>query len=106
MNGTIKKKKVWYVTGASKGLGLALAKKLLAKGYQVAATSRNVQSLTAALNDNTDNLLPLEVDLTNKMEVEESIHKVIEKFGNIDVVVNNAGYGMGGTVEEFTEAEL
>jgi NAD(P)-dependent dehydrogenase (short-subunit alcohol dehydrogenase family) len=98
-------KQVWYVTGASKGLGLALVKKLLSEGYRVAATSRNISSLTQALGT-AENFLPLEVDLGNDASVAASMKATHEKFGSIDVVVNNAGYGIGGAVEELSRKEV
>jgi NAD(P)-dependent dehydrogenase (short-subunit alcohol dehydrogenase family) len=98
-------KQVWYVTGASKGLGLALVKKLLSEGYRVAATSRNISSLTRAVGAE-DNFLPLEVDLGNDESVAASMQATHEKFGSIDVVVNNAGYGIGGAVEELSRKEV
>jgi short-subunit dehydrogenase len=97
--------KVWYVTGASQGLGLSLVKKLLDKGHRVAATSRNAQSLKQAVGIiDTDRFLPLAVDLGNPDCIEESIRETLNAFGQIDVLVNNAGYGMAGTVEE-TDAQ-
>lgn len=98
-------KKVWFVTGASKGLGLTLVKKLLAEGYSVAATSRNVSELQKVINEENSTFLPLEVDLVNENSVAEAVSKSIEKFGKIDVVVNNAGYGQLGTLEELTDKE-
>lgn len=98
-------KQVWYVTGASKGLGLALVKKLLSEGYRVAATSRNISSLAQAVGT-ADNFLPLEVDLGNDASVAASMKATHEKFGSIDVVVNNAGYGIGGAVEELSRKEV
>jgi len=97
--------KVWYITGASKGLGLALVKKLLASGYKVAATSRNLQQLVEAVNYNGENFLPLEVDLSNDESVKQSLQQTTDKFKTIDVVLNNAGYGIGGSIEELTDAE-
>lgn len=98
-------KKVWYVTGASKGLGLALVKKLLAEGYRVAATSRNLASLTQAVGKTAD-FLPLEVDLSSEQSVADSMNATHAAFGRIDVVVNNAGYGIGGAVEELSSQEV
>lgn len=98
-------KQVWYVTGASKGLGLALVKKLLSEGYRVAATSRNIASLARAVGTE-ENFLPLEVDLGNDASVAASMKATHEKFGSIDVVVNNAGYGIGGAVEELSRKEV
>lgn len=98
-------KKIWFVTGASKGLGLALVKKLLTEGYRVAATSRDVKSLSLAVDNNTSNFLPLQVELLNEESVSKAIQDVINTFGGIDVLVNNAGYGQIGTLEEMTDVE-
>lgn len=97
-------KKVWLVTGASKGLGLSLVKKLLSEGYKVAATSRTVKSLKKEVGT-TANFLPLEVNIADETSVSNAIDQTIEAFGRIDVVVNNAGYGQLGTLEELTNAE-
>jgi len=97
-------KKVWLVTGASKGLGLSLVKKLLNEGYQVAATSRTVESLEKEVGTSA-NFLPLEVNVTDETNVSKAIAKTIETFGGIDVVVNNAGYGQLGTLEELSDRE-
>jgi NAD(P)-dependent dehydrogenase (short-subunit alcohol dehydrogenase family) len=98
-------KKTWFITGASKGLGLSLVKQLLNQGYQVAATSRSLQYLTSAIgNDNTD-FLPLTADLKSTDSVEKAITAAIDRFGKIDVVVNNAGYGQAGSLEELTDKE-
>jgi NAD(P)-dependent dehydrogenase (short-subunit alcohol dehydrogenase family) len=99
------KNKVWFVTGASKGLGLSLVKKLLAAGYQVAATSRNIQDLSKAVDADKKVFLPLTMDLVNEHSVEKGIKETIDHFGRIDVVVNNAGYGLAGSLEELSDAE-
>lgn len=101
----MKDQKVWFITGASKGLGLSLVKLLLKTGHKVAATSRSVESLTSAVNNNTDAFLPLAVNLVAEDSVGEAIAKTISTFGRIDVVVNNAGYGLVGGLEELTDAE-
>ena len=99
--------KVWYVTGASQGLGLTLVKKLLNNGYRVAATSRNAQALKDAVGlIDTKRFLPLAVDLNNPESIEESIRQTITAFERIDVVVNNAGYGMAGVIEEIEEQKM
>ncbi|WP_265131256.1 SDR family NAD(P)-dependent oxidoreductase [Chryseobacterium oranimense] len=98
-------KKVWFVTGASKGLGLALVKKLLAKNYRVAAATRNTQSLISEIGEKSEAFLPLELNLTDNEDVRTAILKTVEHFGQIDVVVNNAGYGQIGTLEELTDEE-
>ena len=99
-------KKVWFVTGASKGLGLSLVTRLLAEGYSVVATSRNLSELQKAINRENDTFLPLKVDLVDENSVETAISKAIEKFGKLDVVVNNAGYGQLGTLEELSDLEI
>jgi len=98
-------KKVWLVTGASKGLGLALVKRLLTEGYRVAATSRTVESLDREIGT-SENFLPLGVDITDENSVKNAIDKTLETFGAIDVVVNNAGYGQLGTLEELSDKEV
>jgi Short-chain alcohol dehydrogenase of unknown specificity len=97
-------KKVWFVTGASKGLGLALVKRLLTEGYRVAATSRTVESLDREIGT-SENFLPLRVDITDENSVKNAIDRTLETFGAIDVVVNNAGYGQLGTLEELSDKE-
>jgi NAD(P)-dependent dehydrogenase (short-subunit alcohol dehydrogenase family) len=99
--------KVWYVTGASQGLGLTLVKKLLESGYCVTATSRNTHKLKEAVDtDDSKRFLPVVVDLQNPDSIDESLQQTIATFGGIDVVVNNAGYGMIGTVEETGEEDI
>ncbi|WP_343617489.1 SDR family NAD(P)-dependent oxidoreductase [Flavobacterium sp.] len=97
--------KVWFVTGASKGLGLELVKKLLAEGFKVAATSRSESSLIKELGNVTENFLPLEMDLVDEKSVKNAIDKTVNHFKTIDVLVNNAGYGLLGALEELTDAE-
>ncbi|MXV14512.1 SDR family NAD(P)-dependent oxidoreductase [Pedobacter sp. HMF7056] len=98
-------KKVWFVTGASKGLGLVLVKKLLERGYRVAATSRNAAGLVQGAGEASSNFLPLQADLLNEQSVAGAIAATIAAFGTIDVVVNNAGYGQLGTLEELSDGE-
>src|SRR6476620_6042906 len=99
--------KVWYVTGASQGLGLVLVKKLLENGYRVAATSRDGHTLSQAVGlIDKDRFLPLAVDLNDQDSIDDSIQQALATFGQIDVVVNNAGYGMAGTIEEIAEQEI
>ena len=97
--------KVWFITGASKGLGLELAKKLLAEGFKVAATSRSEEALVKVLGNPSENFLPLEMDLVDEKSVKNAIELAVSHFKTIDVLVNNAGYGLLGTLEELTDAE-
>ncbi|WP_336686258.1 SDR family NAD(P)-dependent oxidoreductase [Chryseobacterium bernardetii] len=98
-------KKVWFVTGASKGLGFELVKKLLSEGFRVAATTRTVESLITAFGKTSENFLPLSVNIKDNSDIKSVISKTVEHFGRIDVVVNNAGYGQIGTLEELTDEE-
>ncbi|MFF1837769.1 SDR family NAD(P)-dependent oxidoreductase [Streptomyces sp. NPDC058231] len=99
--------KVWFITGTSRGLGRAFAESALERGDQVAATARNVAALdglVARYGDGT--VLPLALDVTDKAAVTSAVAAAHEKFGRIDVVVNNAGYGMFGMIEEVSEQQL
>lgn len=102
----MKKQKVWFITGASKGMGLEVAKTILSKGDKVIATSRNLEEQIRNIGQPGDNFLPLKVDITNEAEVKTAIEKGIETFGRIDVVLNNAGYYLVGSMEEMTDEEL
>jgi NAD(P)-dependent dehydrogenase (short-subunit alcohol dehydrogenase family) len=98
-------KKVWFVTGASKGLGLVLVQKLLGNGYNVAATSRDINSLIKEVGEASDHFLPLKMDLVTESSVQEAVAATINHFKTIDVVVNNAGYGQVGALEELSDEE-
>lgn len=102
MNST---KSVWLVTGASKGLGLSLVKRLLAEGHSVVATSRRLDALTRAVGPQSASFLPVEVDLSDEASVRRGVERAIATFGRVDVLVNNAGYGQFGVVEEVTDQE-
>lgn len=93
---------VWFVTGASKGIGRELVTALLARGYRVAATSRTVSALAPA----SDRFLPLEMDLVDEASVGRAVTAALSKFGQLDVIVNNAGYGQMGAVEELHDEEV
>ena len=96
---------VWFITGASKGLGLELVNQLLRQGHRVAATSRQITDLRRAVGIESVDFLPLAVDLTMETSVGAAIQATIRQFGRIDVVVNNAGYGQLGSLEELTDRE-
>lgn len=100
------KQKVWFITGASKGMGLEVAKNVLANGGKVIATSRNLDEQIANIGEASETFLPLKVDITREAEVKSAIEKGIETFGRIDVVLNNAGYNLLGNVEELSDAEF
>ncbi len=93
---------VWFITGANKGLGAAIAKEALDKGYKVVATARKPEGMKKTLG-NSPNLLTVKLDITDDELVKSSVDAALEKFGHIDVLVNNAGYGLVGYFEEISE---
>lgn len=101
-----KNQKVWFITGTSKGMGLHLTKLLLSLGHKVIATSRNTEALIEEVTENKENLYPIKLDITSDNEVKKAIDNIVKKVGNIDVVVNNAGYSLVGSIEEMTDAEF
>ncbi|MEI2272481.1 SDR family oxidoreductase [Sphingobacterium sp. ML3W] len=100
------KKKVWFISGASKGIGLEVAKTILANGDSVIATSRSLEEQIKNISLETEFFLPLQVDITNETEVKSAIEKGIRKFGHIDVILNNAGYFLVGSLEEISDLEF
>lgn len=98
-------KQIWLVTGASKGLGAILVKRLLKEGFKVAATSRSLADLEKTISTKTDQFLPLTMNLTDEASVAAGIAATVEHFGGVDVIVNNAGYGIIGALEETSDAE-
>ncbi|GAA3549043.1 SDR family NAD(P)-dependent oxidoreductase [Nonomuraea rosea] len=98
--------KVWFVTGSSRGLGRNFVEAALSRGDQVAATARNTGSLDELVAAYGDAVLPLELEVTDKVAVFESVKRAKEHFGRLDVIVNNAGYAQFGAIEELTEEQL
>jgi NAD(P)-dependent dehydrogenase (short-subunit alcohol dehydrogenase family) len=98
--------KVWFVTGASKGFGREFVLAALDRGDKVAATARNTYTLTDLVEKYGDAVLPIELDVTDRDQVFAAVKTAHASFGSLDVVINNAGYGLFGTVEEITEHQL
>jgi NAD(P)-dependent dehydrogenase (short-subunit alcohol dehydrogenase family) len=98
-------KKVWFVTGAGRGMGMDIAKAALAAGHKVAATGRNTEKVLAAIGESAD-LLVLKLDVTNADEAQLAVEATIEKFGRIDVLVNNAASFYAGYFEELTTEQI
>ena len=105
MDNPAKKPQTWFITGASKGFGLEIVQQLLHAGHQVAATSRDLNELRQAVGSKSDKFLPLAVDLTTEASVGQAVAATVQQFGRLDVVVNNAGYGQLGSLEEVSDAE-
>ncbi|TWR26667.1 SDR family NAD(P)-dependent oxidoreductase [Mucilaginibacter achroorhodeus] len=98
--------KIWFITGASRGLGRSLTEAVLASGDRVAATARDSKNLEHFVEQYGDSILPLQLDVNNKEEVHSAIASTIEKFGGIDVLVNNAGFGITGAVEAYSDEQV
>jgi len=99
-------KNVWFITGCSTGFGRELAKHLLENGYRVAVTARSVEKVGDLVELAPDRALAIGLDVTDKEQVVEAVAKAEEHFGRIDVLVNNAGFGYFGAIEESDEAEV
>ncbi|MCU1634107.1 MAG: short-chain dehydrogenase/reductase [Micrococcaceae bacterium] len=98
--------KIWFITGTSRGFGREWAEAALERGDSVAATARCTDSLTALVDTYGDRVLPLALDVTDRAAVFAAVRQAQERFGRLDVVINNAGYGQFGMVEELSEAEV
>jgi len=97
--------RTWFVTGASRGLGADIVRAVLAAGDRVVATARNRQALVDTLGPDADNLLSLALDVTRPDQVQAAVDAALARFGRIDVLVNNAGYGHLSVFEESTAAD-
>jgi NAD(P)-dependent dehydrogenase (short-subunit alcohol dehydrogenase family) len=97
--------KVWFITGTSKGFGRVWAAAALERGDRVAATARDTDSLADLVARHGDAILPIRLDVTDKKAVDAAVQRAHDRFGRLDVVVNNAGYGLFGTIEEVTEEQ-
>lgn len=98
--------KVWFITGCSTGFGRHLAEEVLQKGGRVAVTARNTNDIQDLVNQYNDSAFAIQLDLTNSGQVKSAVQQALEKFGKIDVLVNNAGIGYFGAVEESEEQEV
>jgi NAD(P)-dependent dehydrogenase (short-subunit alcohol dehydrogenase family) len=101
MNG----KKVWLITGAGRGMGVDITKAALAAGNSVVATGRNPEAVTKAVGE-ADDLLVVKLDVTNQQDAEAAVRSAVDRFGSIDVLVNNAGNFYAGFFEELTAEHI
>lgn len=97
--------KIWFVTGGNKGIGAAIVKEALGQGYNVVAAVRKTDEAARNIGSHP-NLLIVQLDICNDIQVQEAVKTTIEKFGRIDVLVNNAGYGLLGYFEEMSEEAI
>jgi NAD(P)-dependent dehydrogenase (short-subunit alcohol dehydrogenase family) len=98
-------KRVWFITGASRGIGALIAEAALADGNAVVAAGRNVNSIVERLGQPAG-LLPLALDVTDEAQAKLAVQAALEKFGRIDVLINNAGFGLLGAVEESADHDI
>lgn len=97
--------KTWFITGASRGFGLRIAQLALAQGHNVVATARRADAVSEALGTHA-NLLVVPLDVTDEAQARSAVATAIERFGAIDVLLNNAGFGLLGAVEEASSADV
>jgi len=97
---------VWFITGASSGFGRAFAEYAVEQGYRVVATARKRGAIEPPAARHSGRVLTLPVDVNDRAQIEEAVRQAIERFGAVDVLINNAGYGIVGAVEETPEEEL
>ena len=97
---------IWFITGSSRGLGRSLTAAVLAHGDQVAATARRPEQLADLVAQYGDQILPLALDVTDHKQIAQAVAAAVAHFGRLDVVVNNAGFGITGAVEGFTEEQV
>lgn len=97
--------RVWFITGASRGFGARITAQALAQGDAVVATARDSSTVTKQFGEN-ESLLAVKLDVTNEAQAHEAARAAVKKFGRIDVLVNNAGFGLLGAVEEASDAEV
>lgn len=98
--------KVWFVTGSTRGIGAEIVRAALAAGEYVVATGRNRDQIAATFKEHSERLLSIELDVTKELHAFAAAEAAVARFGRIDVLVNNAGYGQLGMFEENTAAEI
>src|ERR1700712_4052700 len=98
--------KIWFITGSSRGLGRSLTEAVLAGGDKVAATARNTETLNDLVEKYGDQIYPVQLDVTDYKEVHQAVANTVAHFGRIDVLVNNAGFGITGAAEAYTDEQV
>ena len=102
----LQKNAVWRITGCSKGLGRALAQQALESGYRVVASARDTSTLEDIVHQHGEAVASVQLDVTRRGEVEAAVAAAEGRFGTVDVLVNNAGYGYLGAIEEASRPQL
>lgn len=100
------KNKVWFITGSSTGFGREMAEQVLERGEKVVATARNTADVEDLVEKYPDTARAVKLDVTDAEDIKNSVETALSEFGRIDVLVNNAGYGLGGGIEEPSEEQI
>src|SRR5213078_3332938 len=103
--GTMANQKIWFITGAARGMGVDFAKAALAAGHAVVATGRNTDAVAKAVGE-SDDLLTVKLDVTERGDAETAVRAAVDRFGRIDVLVNNAASFYAGYFEELTPEQM
>jgi NAD(P)-dependent dehydrogenase (short-subunit alcohol dehydrogenase family) len=98
--------KVWFITGSSRGLGRSLTEAVLAHGDWVVATARTPEHLSDLVDQYPNQVYPIQLDVTDNKQIKAAVEHAIERFGRIDVLVNNAGFGIIGAAEAFSDEQV
>jgi NAD(P)-dependent dehydrogenase (short-subunit alcohol dehydrogenase family) len=98
--------RVWLITGTSTGFGRKLVEQLLHTGDKIVATARNIDSIADLKEKSPENVHIATLDVTRKEQIQTAVQEAVERFGRIDIVVNNAGYGLFGMLEEYTDEQI
>ncbi|WP_042162021.1 SDR family NAD(P)-dependent oxidoreductase [Paenibacillus gorillae] len=98
--------KVWFITGTSSGFGRKFVEQLLDSGDKIVATARKLEDIADLKEKSPDNVHLAVLDVTNKEQIKAAVQEAVDRFGTIDIVVNNAGYGLFGMLEEYTDEQI
>ena len=98
--------RTWLITGASRDLGHALARAVLADGEQLVATARRTESVADLVGEFADQVLAVPLDVTDRAQSDLAVHRAVERFGSLDVLVNNAGYANVNSIEDVTDEDF
>jgi NAD(P)-dependent dehydrogenase (short-subunit alcohol dehydrogenase family) len=98
--------KIWFITGSSRGLGRSLTEAVLAKGDKVTATARKPEQLNDLVEKYPDQIYPIQLDVTDNIQIQSAVEQTVKYFGRIDVLVNNAGFGITGAAEAYTDEQV
>ena len=105
MEMNVSEKKVWLITGCSRGLGQSLARAVIQQGHRAVVTARDPHTLETLIEPAPERVQAMALDVNSEAQIHDVVSKTLARFGRVDVLVNNAGYGLAGAVEEVSDAE-